>query len=81
MLLDTLITIDPCQARRYNRLAGPARTIAAHVIARHLAACANLHVTPDIAAIREIIDDAREGQAVYAETDWTPRRPPSETRR
>lgn len=66
--------IDRIQARRFGRLSDPALSIATTGILRHLTACKNIGVEPDVSAIREIIDDAQDGRAVYAETGWEPRR-------
>ena len=63
-----LLTFTPVQFRRYNRLEGVSRAIATEGILRHLEACARLGVDADVAAVREIIDDALNGRAVYAET-------------
>lgn len=73
-LLDRLRDIDPIQARRFERTAGRVREIAAAGIIRHLNACDSLGVDPDVAAVREIIDDAWNLRAVYAEMDQPMRR-------
>lgn len=65
---------DRIQARRYSRLSGLALDIATRGIARHFAACDRYGIEPDTSAIREIIDDAWEGRAVFEETGWTPKR-------
>ena len=74
MLTEQIAAIDRCQARRFDRLTDEARVIAAAGITRHLEACRRMGVEPGLDAIREIIDDAKEGRAVYAEVEWTPRR-------
>ena len=86
-LTDRIATVGtsregPIQARRYTRLSGTALAIATAGIARHFAACDRADVAPDACAIREIIDDALAGRAVYAEKDFVPKRPfqPSHTR-
>jgi hypothetical protein len=66
-LADRIAQIDTIQARRYNRLTGYAREIATKGIIRHLNACERYEVEPDKAAVREIIDDAQYGRAVYEE--------------
>lgn len=62
-----LFDLNGVQARRFARLQGASRTIAEAGIIRHLYACDRNGVEPDIGAIREIIDDALNGRAVYAE--------------
>lgn len=66
-LTDRIAEVCPIQSRRYTRLAELARIIARDGIIRHFDACDRFGVEPDKSAIREIIDDAREGRAVYAE--------------
>lgn len=66
-LLERLRDIDPIQARRYERLSGRAEEIAYHGIVRHFNACDRNGIDPDVAAVREIIDDALNGRAIYAE--------------
>lgn len=66
-LAETLYAIDPLLARRYARLTGPARSIAMEGIARHLDACNHIGTEYDRMAIREILEDAQSGLAVYAE--------------
>jgi hypothetical protein len=81
-LLERIQLTNRIQGRRYQRLTGTARTIATTGITRHFHACDRHGVEPDTAAIREIIDDALAGRAVYAEQGFTPKRPfqPSHTR-
>lgn len=62
------------QARRYGRLPDRVRAIALPGIARHFDACDRAGVDPDVAAVREIIDDAWDGRAVYEEKEWVPKR-------
>lgn len=62
------------QARRYNRLSSEVRLIAREGITRHFNACDRAGVAPDVAAVREIMDDAQEGRAVYAEIGQPMRR-------
>lgn len=64
----------PIQARRYARLSGEALAIATAGITRHFAACDRAGVAADGCAIREIIDDALNGRAVYAENSQPLRR-------
>ena len=59
--------IDHIQVRRYSKLTGAAREIATEGILRHLRACDRMDVNPDVAAVREIIDDALNGRRVFAE--------------
>ncbi len=59
--------IDHIQARRFSKLSGAAQDIAVEGIMRHLRACDRMDVNPDVAAVREIIDDALNGRRVYAE--------------
>ena len=66
-LEDRLKVIDHIQARRYSKLTGGPLDIATEGIARHLRACDKMDVNPDVAAVREIIDDALNGRRVYAE--------------
>ena len=66
-LEERLKMIDHIQARRYSKLTGPALDIATEGIIRHLRACDKMDVNPDVAAVREIIDDALNGRRVYAE--------------
>jgi len=67
-LVERLRAIDHIQARRYTKLAGPSLDIATEGILRHLRACDRMDVNPDVAAVREIIDDALNGRRVFAET-------------
>ena len=67
-LEERLKLIDHIQARRYSKLTGPALDIATEGILRHLRACDRMDVNPDVAAVREIIDDALNGRRVFAET-------------
>lgn len=67
-LTERLKMIDHIQARRYSKLAGPTLEIATEGIVRHLRACDRMDVNPDVAAVREIIDDALNGRRVFAET-------------
>lgn len=66
-LEERLKAIDHIQARRYSKLSGPSLDIATEGILRHLRACDKMDVNPDVAAVREIIDDALNGRRVYAE--------------
>ena len=66
-LEERLKAIDHIQARRFSKLNGPALDIATEGIIRHLRACDRMDVNPDVAAVREIIDDALNGRRVYAE--------------
>lgn len=66
-LEERLKMIDHIQARRFSKLTGPIITIATEGIMRHLRACDRMDVNPDVAAVREIIDDALNGRRVYAE--------------
>ncbi len=67
-LEERLQIIDHIQARRYSKLTGTAIDIATEGILRHLRACDRMDVNPDIAAVREIIDDAINGRRVFAES-------------
>lgn len=67
-LIERLRAIDHIQARRYSKLSGPTLEIATEGIVRHLRACDRMDVNPDVAAVREIIDDAMNGRRVFAET-------------
>ncbi len=67
-LEERLKTIDHIQARRYAKLSGAPLDIATEGILRHLRACDRMDVNPDVAAVREIIDDALNGRRVFAET-------------
>lgn len=67
-LEERLKAIDHIQARRYSKLGGPTLDIATEGILRHLRACDRMDVNPDVAAVREIIDDALNGRRVFAET-------------
>lgn len=67
-LEERLKKIDHIQARRYAKLSGLAREIATEGILRHLRACDRMDVNPDVAAVREIIDDALNGRRVFAES-------------
>ena len=66
-LTERLKMIDHIQARRYTKLGGTALDIATEGIVRHLRACDRMDVNPDVAAVREIIDDALNGRRVFAE--------------
>jgi len=68
LMEERLKTIDHIQARRFSKLIGAARNIATEGILRHLRACDRMDVNPDVAAVREIIDDALNGRRVFAET-------------
>lgn len=68
LLEERLKMIDHIQARRYSKLSGTALDIATEGILRHLRACDRMDVNPDVAAVREIIDDALNGRRVYAES-------------
>ena len=65
---ERLKRIDHIQARRYSKLTGTALDIATEGILRHLRACDRMDVNPDVAAVREIIDDALNGRRVFAES-------------
>ncbi len=67
-LAERLKAIDHIQARRYTKLSGAPLDIATEGIIRHLRACDRMDVNPDVAAVREIIDDALNGRRVFAET-------------
>jgi len=67
-LEERLKMIDHIQARRYSKLGGTPLDIATEGILRHLRACDRMDVNPDVAAVREIIDDALNGRRVFAET-------------
>ncbi len=67
LMEERLKTIDHIQARRFSKLAGAPRNIATEGILRHLRACDRMDVNPDVAAVREIIDDAPNGRRVFAE--------------
>ena len=67
-LEERLKNIDHIQARRYSKLMGGTLDIATEGIMRHLRACDRMDVNPDVAAVREIIDDALNGRRVFAET-------------
>ncbi|HVG29017.1 MAG TPA: hypothetical protein VM864_04790 [Pyrinomonadaceae bacterium] len=67
-LEERLKLIDHIQARRYSKLTGAGLDIATEGILRHLRACDRMDVNPDVAAVREIIDDAINGRRVFAET-------------
>lgn len=67
-LSERLKAIDHIQARRYTKLSGAPLDIATEGIIRHLRACDRMDVNPDVAAVREIIDDALNGRRVFAET-------------
>ncbi len=67
-LAERLTAIDHIQARRYSKLMSPSLDIATEGILRHLRACDRMDVNPDVAAVREIIDDALNGRRVFAET-------------
>lgn len=64
---ERLKNIDHIQARRFSKLVGGAQQIAMEGIMRHLRACDRMEVNPDVAAVREIIDDAINGRRVFAE--------------
>lgn len=66
-LEEKLKEINAVQARRYDRLTGQMKEIARKGIIRHLQACAAIGANPDVGAVREIIDDAQNGRAVYEE--------------
>lgn len=66
-LEERLKVIDHIQARRYSKLTGAPLDIATEGILRHLKACDRMDVNPDVAAVREIIDDALNGRRVFAE--------------
>jgi len=57
-LAERLQRIDHIQARRFSKLSVRQMKSATEGIIRHLAACIEMDVNPDISAVREIIDDA-----------------------
>lgn len=67
-LIERIWQLDQIQARRFGKLRGRAKDIAAAGIIRHLRACARMEVNPDPIAFREIIDDALNNRSVYAES-------------
>jgi hypothetical protein len=67
-LVERLKGIDHIQSRRYSKLSGAPLDMATEGILRHLRACDRMDVNPDVAAVREIIDDALNGRRVFAET-------------
>ena len=67
-LEERLKMIDHIQARRYSKLTGPTLDMATEGILRHLRACDKMDVNPDVAAVREIIDDALNGRRGFAES-------------
>jgi len=67
-LKEHIFEIDEIQARRFAKLSGTPQEIATEGIIRHLRACSRMDVNPDVAALREIIDDAQLGRRVFAET-------------
>lgn len=66
-LTERIATLEPATARKYARLEGVAREIATEGIIRHFNACDRNDVEPDKLAVREIIEDALAGRAVYKE--------------
>lgn len=66
-LTDRIAELCPIQARRYERTSGRVREIATAGIVRHFDACDRNGVEPGKDAIREIIDDAWNGRAVWEE--------------
>lgn len=66
-LTDRIMSLDAREGRRYSRLTDTALSIATAGILRHFAACERTGVEPDGGVVREIIEDALEGRAVYEE--------------
>ena len=66
-LADMVNEIDRIQGRRFGKLAGVALAIATTGLLRHRRACRNMEVRAEVAAWREIIDDALNGRRVYDE--------------
>jgi hypothetical protein len=66
-LIERIALVDTIQARRFQRLWGRPKEIATEGIRHHFQACDRLGVEYDRSAIREIIDDALNGRAVYRE--------------
>jgi hypothetical protein len=67
-LKEKIYQVDQIQARRYSNLKGKHLIIATTGIERHLNACERMEVTPDLSAIREIIDDAIRGLDFFSES-------------
>jgi hypothetical protein len=57
-LAEALLSLDELHARRYWELTGEPRDIATEAIRRYLKACARMEVNPDVAVIKQCIDDA-----------------------
>lgn len=74
LLVDLVNEIDRIQGRRFGKLTGAALEIATTGIVRHLRACRHMEVRPDVAALREIMDDALNGRRVFAEVNEDRRR-------
>jgi hypothetical protein len=66
---ERVFQIDESEARRFAKLDPEALDIATEGIVRHFEACKNMGVRPDVSAIREVIEDATNGRAIYAEPD------------
>lgn len=66
-LTERIATLEPATARHYARLEGVVRDIATEGITRHFDACDRHGIEPDRLAVREIIEDALNGRAVYKE--------------
>ena len=67
-LAERLKAIDHIQARRYTKLMFVPLDFATEGFIRHLCVWDRMDVNPDVAAVREIIDDALNGRRVFAET-------------
>ncbi len=64
-LRDFIFSIDNIQGKRFGKLESDALFTARTGIIRHLMACLNMDVRPDVDTFREVIDDAKIGRAVF----------------
>lgn len=66
---EILDDFDHIQARRYRNLEGRPKQIATAGIIRHIRATRRMNLALDSNAIREIIEDAIYGRAIFAQND------------
>src|SRR5260370_10733205 len=64
--------IEPSSLVKYKKLEGRAKRIATDGLLRHIMACDTHGVRVEIAAIREILNDAEDGRSVFAESHNDP---------
>lgn len=64
-LCEYIYSLDKKQGRKFKRLEGDALETSRVGIIRHLMSCLNMSVKPDPQAMKEIMEDASNGRAVF----------------